>query len=62
MLFDVFPESFKRRPQKLRDELLNAFRIKVLDTQTLLQEESGIANEILIVLKGDIAYYRRTPK
>ena len=28
----------------------------------MLQEESGIANEIFVVLKGNISYYRKTPK
>ena len=62
MLFDLFPDSFKRKHQKIRDELLHAFKVKVLESQTMLQEESGIANEIFVVLKGDIAYYRKTPK
>ena len=62
MLFDLFPESFKRKPQKLRDDLLNVFRIKVLESPTLLQEESGIANEVFVILKGDITYYRKTVK
>ena len=36
MLFDIFPDSFKRKHQKIRDELLNVFRVKVLESPTLL--------------------------
>ena len=61
-LFTLFPESLLKKPQKIRDALLNIFRIKVLDRRTLLLEEGGFANEVLVVLKGEVSFYRKTPK
>ena len=61
-LFACFPESFKAKSQRTRDALLNVFRVRALDSRTLLLEEGGSANEVFIVLKGDVAFYRKTPK
>ena len=47
---------------KMRDTLLNVFRVKILDSRTLLMEEGSVTSEVIMILKGDVAYFRKTPK